>query len=181
MTVMEKESYRTGSGYLLALGLSEAASHSITTMRNHYWRTGGDLTFRLLPPHIPLVWSLSPFPDFAKIHVPIPPKDLFFSRIDSVGKTLYLASDTIGWTAYVQKIRQYLADFVGEPFSPPMEVVDGPYLGSLSSTGTQDSRKLDAAVTNRDWRLQHYAIEWVEEKGVLVHLKHTVLSDIHLI
>jgi hypothetical protein len=183
---MEKQPRIEAKGFLLALGLSQTASQRITAIRSRLWQSTGDLSFRFLPPIIPLTWSQFRLIDFEREHVHMPPKNVEFSRIAIDGYSLYLASDSYGWATYINRLRQYFTDFVDTSTSIvkpryPLVPSDGPFLGNLETFAAETMEMLDHIIVNKDWRLQQYELEWIEDEGRFIRLKYSLLTNIHIV
>lgn len=120
------------------------------------------------------------------MQVQSPPKDVEFSRIAIDGYSLYLASDSYGWDTYINRLRQYLTDYVDTPISSvkpryPLIPSDGPFLGNLETSAAESMERLDHIIGNKDWRLQQYELEWTEDEGRFIHLKYSLLTNIHVV
>ncbi|WP_422477410.1 hypothetical protein [Pleomorphochaeta sp. DL1XJH-081] len=183
---MEKQPRIEANGFLLALGLSQTASQRIMAIRSRLWKSTGDLSFHFLPPIIPLIWSQSRLMEFERMQIPCPPKHVEFSRIARDGYSLYLASDSNGWDTYINRLRHYLSDFAETPTNKmklryPLAPSDGPFLGYVETSIGDTMEMLDHIIGNKDWRLQQYELEWIEDEGRYIHLKYSLLTNIHIV
>lgn len=183
---MMQQPLNSHHAYLIALGLSESTSQAVAAIRTDLWRTDHRLSFRILNPLIPLVWSTQQLVFSPNVHFSSPPKSVVFTQLTQNCVGMFLQTEDEQWDSYLQNLRTYLrslpeCEIPHDRFLPPIPLVEGPFIGVQKETGSEKSQNLDPQIMNNDWRLQQYAMHWTEKEQQITHLHYRLEIDRHLI
>ncbi len=160
---------------LLALGVSQKASHQVQTIRQALWQASGHISFLSLPPMIPLMWSERYFTPFEQVTLPRLSKNTTFSHFIEVENNLFLGTEDRVWLATIEELLAHYSAI--QPVIIPFPAYQGIYVGV-----NQDSMgEKVAPVTTDDWRLLYFSVTWETDEKQLVSLRYTVTSDHHLL
>ena len=172
------ESQSTATAYLLALGLSKRASYQIETLRRRYWQKTGDISFLMLPPIVPLVWSATSFGPFHALDIESPPTPLVFTDVAICNNFAYSVPGTEYPFVLPEGIRNDTSDV-----HPPLPSFGGIFLGSdvYPSPFEGSQMGMEEPVIITSWRLEHYGVQWITDQNSLVHVHHQLLFSHHLV
>ncbi len=152
----------------LLFGLSKHASEQIRAWQRDLWRTSEDIRPLSLPPLIPLMWHQT-----RHIEIPRMPRPISFDTPKIVEGHLYLCSTDERWTALLDRIGIRCVPDDGKRAFP---CHPGIYLGLAMGQDVPT-----ATIMNNDWRLLGIRCTWHTDGSRIVHLRHYIEEDRHLI
>jgi len=173
---MMEENGKESNHHLISLGLSVQATSAVQTLRTHLWRSTGDLSFQVLFPTIPLLWSLLPIRSLADIHLELPPTPLIFEEPVSSHGSLFLATHAPDWSTWFAQTNTAYHRIVEEPYEQePFPTGIGIYLGRSEHPEPCNP------VVNNNWRLQLSQVSWIQREAEIIHVRHTLVEERHLV